>query len=102
MDKIWKVSKSSLADWNKGICGSKNNSRYSGQSVVWVIVAPDGFEVCAIKTKRDAQFMIDLFNADRSLDKSAIDLPIETAIRASKDKPGMFENHDRLFDVKEL
>ena len=47
------VHKSTLGQWNAGVCRSANNASFKGVTPCWVI-SLDGEEVIGFKTKRDA------------------------------------------------
>ena len=60
------VKKSTLGEINHGICGTKNNSRYTGKTVAWAVWSAEcelaGYCVIAVDTKKICQAMVDHFN----------------------------------------
>jgi len=61
--KYW-IKKSTLGEINHGICGTKNNSRYTGKTVAWAVWSEDCDRYCviAVDTKKTCQAMVDYFN----------------------------------------
>lgn len=60
------IKKSNLSDENRGICGNRNNSRYTGRSVVWVLMH-NGENLGHWKGKAVVQRMAD-YADDHSID----------------------------------
>ena len=61
------VKKSTLGEINHGICGTKNNSRYTGKTVAWAVWSEECEKwpthcVIAVDTKKICQAMVDHFN----------------------------------------
>ena len=52
------MKRSTLADTNRGICGSRNNCRYTGQTVCWEIWIDDVFWG-AVNRKRTAVAIVE-------------------------------------------
>jgi len=63
----YEVRRSTLGETNSGSCGSRNNSRYTGSTVCWEVVAvasdngQDLTEI-AVNTRRTAQAIVDWAN----------------------------------------
>ncbi len=56
------ITKSNLSTENRGICGSRNNCRYTGKSVVWVLTH-DGENLGHWRGKAVVQRIADYANA---------------------------------------
>ena len=58
----YKAVKSTLAEANNGICGSRNNARYKGNTVVWLVMGDDGEWVDMYKRKSVAESVAEYAN----------------------------------------
>jgi len=47
------VIRTTLAEANRGICGSPNNARYTGRTICWAVIV-EGESWIAVNTKRAA------------------------------------------------
>tara|TARA_R110002073_G_scaffold138577_1_gene288324 strand:+ start:81 stop:371 length:291 start_codon:yes stop_codon:yes gene_type:complete len=56
------IRKTNLSEHNRGICGSKNNTYYTGQSVCWAIDHSDMEGIMAVKRKKDAELIVKTIN----------------------------------------
>ena len=55
------VRKTTLSDHNQGICGSRNNCRYTGHTVCWAIDHGDN-NLIAVSRKMDAELIAATIN----------------------------------------
>jgi len=68
--------RSTLNEWNAGVCGSPNNCYYNGSSIVWGILLEDDLQIAEFKTKKE---MLTVFEWILSDDVDCYHREIETA-----------------------
>lgn len=96
------VIKSSLGEHNKGRCSSRNNARFTGSTVCWVIRDTsgsflDGEDWIAVSRKRDAVALCEHFNR---FDEDVWNVSgVDTFVRDHVDA-GTLENW--MLDIKEV
>jgi len=78
--------RSSLNEWNNGICGSANNCNYTGKSIVWGIVFEDEYPIAEFKTKKE---MLTVFNWIVASESDCMTCDIETAYINANNKRGI-------------
>jgi len=64
--KKFEMIKSNLSEYNNGVCGSRNNSRYTGASVVWEVKnIEEDCAYTALKRKGDAEMVTAFANSQQ-------------------------------------